>query len=72
MLMKFLPSISPAMFAYVDNAISGTGLLKMGTVTVPFDMIVKRNSDIYKLVNTDAGVKKDNEVLKSADIRREA
>ena len=37
-LMQFLPSISPAMFNFVDNADSGTGLLKMGTVTVPFDM----------------------------------
>jgi len=72
MLMKFLPSISPAMFAYVDNAISGTGLLKMGTVTVPFDMIVRRDSDIYKLINTDAGVKKEQTVLKAAPIKKEA
>ena len=57
-LMRNLPSISPAMFAYVDNAESGTGLLKMGPVTVPFDMIVNKESSIYKLVNTDAGQKK--------------
>jgi type IV secretory pathway VirB4 component len=56
LLMRFLPGISPAMFAYVDNSASGTGLLKMGTVTVPFDMVIKKNSEIYKLVNTDAGV----------------
>ncbi|PHU41203.1 hypothetical protein CSX00_02500 [Pseudobutyrivibrio ruminis] len=56
LLMKFLPGISTAMFAYVDNAASGTGLLKMGPVTVPFDMVIKKNSEIYKLVNTDAGV----------------
>ena len=58
LLMQFLPSISSALFAYLDNAPSGTGILKMGTVTVPFDMVIDKNSEIYKLVNTDAGVKK--------------
>ena len=72
MLMRFLPSISPAMFAYVDNAVSGTGLLKMGPVTVPFDMIVKKESEIYKIINTDAGVKKTKDVVKDAVDRKEA
>ncbi len=54
-LMKFLPSISPAMFNFVDSADSGTGLLKMGTVTVPFDMRMDKQSDIYQIVNTDGG-----------------
>lgn len=54
-LMQFLPSISPAMFNFVDNAASGTGLLKMGAVTVPFDMRMDKNSEIYRIVNTDGG-----------------
>lgn len=54
-LMQFLPSISPAMFNFVDNADSGTGLLKMGTVTVPFDMRMDKSSEIYAIVNTDGG-----------------
>lgn len=54
-LMQFLPSISPAMFNFVDNASSGTGLLKMGAVTVPFDMRMDKNSEIYRIVNTDGG-----------------
>lgn len=54
-LMQFLPSISPAMFNFVDNADSGTGLLKMGTVTVPFDMRIDKSSEIYSIVNTDGG-----------------
>ena len=54
-LMGFLPSISPAMFNYVDNADRGTGLLKMGSVTVPFDMRMSRDSEIYRIVNTDGG-----------------
>ena len=54
-LMQFLPSISPAMFNFVDNADSGTGLLKMGTVTVPFDMRMSKDCEIYRIVNTDGG-----------------
>ena len=54
-LMQFLPSISPAMFNFVDNADSGTGLLRMGNVTVPFDMRMSKDSEIYKIVNTDGG-----------------
>ena len=54
-LMEFLPSISPAMFNFVDNAESGTGLLKMGSVTVPFDMRMDKESEVYKIVNTDGG-----------------
>ena len=54
-LMEFLPSISPAMFHFVDNAESGTGLLKMGPVTVPFDLRMSKNSKIYQLINTDGG-----------------
>jgi hypothetical protein len=53
--MEFLPSISPAMFNFVDNAESGTGILKMGPVTVPFDLRMSKESDIYKIVNTDGG-----------------
>ncbi len=54
-LMEFLPGISPAMFNFVDDAESGTGLLKMGSVTVPFDMRMSKDSEIYALVNTDGG-----------------
>ena len=54
-LMQFLPSISPAMFNFVDNADSGTGLIRMGNVTVPFDMRMSKESEIYQIVNTDGG-----------------
>ena len=54
-LMAFLPEVSSAMFNFVDNAASGTGLLKMGTVTIPFDMQMSKDSEIYKIVNTDGG-----------------
>nr|MCR5338007.1 DUF87 domain-containing protein [Lachnospiraceae bacterium] len=54
-LMDFLPEISPAMFSFVDNAASGTGLLKMGSVTIPFDMRMSKDTKIYRIVNTDGG-----------------
>lgn len=53
MLLDFLPSISPAMFDYVEGAASGTGLLKMGAVTVPFDIRMKKNCSLFKYINTD-------------------
>lgn len=52
-LMRFLPQISPAMFNYVESAAPGTGLLKMGSVTVPFDMRMSKECKIYKIINTD-------------------
>ncbi len=54
-LMELLPEISPAMFNFVDNADPGTGILKMGPVTVPFDMRMSKDSAIYRIVNTDGG-----------------
>lgn len=58
LLAKFLPSISPALFNFVEGAAAGTGLLKMGNVTVPFDMRMSKESRIYKLVNTDGNNQK--------------
>ena len=54
-LMEFLPDISPAMFQYVDNADSGTGLLKMGNITGPFDMRMRKDCKLYQWINTDGG-----------------
>lgn len=58
-LIQFLPNISTAMFNYVDNAESGCGLLRFGTVTVPIDIRMSKDSYIYSIINTDG---KDNEV----------
>lgn len=53
MLADFLPSISPALFNFVEGASAGTGLLKMGSITVPFDISIEKSSTLYKFVNTD-------------------
>lgn len=52
-LAEFLPSISPAMFNFVEGAPKGTGLLKMGSVTVPFDIRMSDKCKLYQYVNTD-------------------
>lgn len=56
LLTQFLPSISPAMFNYVEGAAQGTGLLKFGPVTIPFDMRMSKESEIYQIVNTDGNL----------------
>jgi len=52
-LMEFLPSVSPAMFNYVEGADRGTGLLIMGNTTIPFDMRMSKECELFKLVNSD-------------------
>ena len=44
LLADFLPSISPAMFNFVEGASKGTGLLKMG---------MSNECKLYQYVNTD-------------------
>lgn len=56
-LMHYMPQVSPAMFSFIDNAERGTGLLRFGNVTIPFDMKIKSDNDIYRIVNTDSGKK---------------
>ena len=53
MIEDFLPSISPAMFNFVEDAAPGTGLLKMGPITVPFDARIEKSCKLYSFVNTD-------------------
>lgn len=60
-LRKVFPSISPALFSYVVEAESGTGLLKLGNVSVPFDIKIPKESHLYKMINTDDNQRFDNE-----------
>lgn len=45
--------ITEAQLRYVTNSPVGTGLIKCGSVVVPFDNQIKKDTDIYKLVNTN-------------------
>ena len=53
-LRKFLQDISPALFNYVQGAARGTGLLKMGPTTIPFDIRMSKGCKMYQYVNTDS------------------
>ena len=60
-LRKVFPSISPALFSYVVEAESGTGLLKLGNVSVPFDIKIPDTSHLYKMINTDDNQRFDDD-----------
>ena len=52
-LSEFLPSISSAMFNYVEGADAGTGLLVFNGICIPFDMrISNKKSKIFQISNT--------------------
>ena len=63
MLMEFLPSVSPAMFNYVEGAMPGMGLLIFGNNTIPFDFRIDKDSLLYDMVNTDGNVTKEGKKL---------
>ncbi len=58
-LTTLLPSISPAMFNYVEGAAPGTGLIKFGSITIPFDSTMRPDCQLYEYVNTDGMAKLD-------------
>lgn len=45
--------ISPEQLNYVIDSPSGTGLLRFGKNTVPFDNTVEKGSELYNLYNTN-------------------
>ena len=45
--------VSDSQLKFVDGAIPGTGLIKCGNVTVPFDNQIEKDTDIYQLYNTN-------------------
>lgn len=45
--------ISDAQLRYVSNSSSGTGLIKCGSIVIPFDNTIPKDSALYKLYNTN-------------------
>ena len=45
--------VTESQLRYVTNSPVGTGLLKCGPVVVPFDNQIKKDTEIYQLVNTN-------------------
>ena len=66
MLMENMPSVSPAMFNFVEGALPGTGLLVFNNNTVPFDARISKDSLIYKLINTDGKIVDKDKLLEGA------
>ena len=46
-------NISEAQLDYVNNAPAGTGLLRFGSVVIPFDETVSKDSKLYHMYNTN-------------------
>lgn len=45
--------VSDAQLRFVSNSSSGTGLLKCGNVVIPFDNQISKDTDLYRLYNTN-------------------
>ena len=45
--------VSDAQLRFVSNSSSGTGLLKCGSVVIPFDNRISKETDLYRLYNTN-------------------
>ena len=45
--------VSDTQLEFVRNSPSGTGLIKCGAVTIPFDNTIDKDSDLYRLYNTN-------------------
>ena len=45
--------VSDAQLRFVSNSSSGTGLLKCGGVVIPFDNRISKDTDLYRLYNTN-------------------
>ena len=45
--------VSDTQLRFVSNSASGTGLLKCGSVVIPFDNRISKDTDLYRLYNTN-------------------
>jgi type IV secretory pathway VirB4 component len=56
--------VSEAQLRFVTNTYSGMGLLKCGNVTIPFDNTISKDTELYKLYNTNLHEKIAEEKIK--------
>lgn len=52
-VMPKILKISSAQMKYIDGAAAGTGLLQFGKKIIPFNNVIKEESTLYQLYNTD-------------------
>jgi type IV secretory pathway VirB4 component len=53
--------VSQAQLRYATGATSGTGLIKCGKVVIPFDNVIGKDTDLYRLYNTNIHEKIERE-----------
>ena len=53
--MKMVEAIglSEAQLQFVSNATAGTGIIKCGSVVIPFDNRIAKDTQLYRLYNTN-------------------
>ena len=51
--MAAVIGVSEAQLRFVTNTLSGMGLIKCGSVVVPFDNTIGKDTALYKLYNTN-------------------
>lgn len=61
--MSEIIGVSDAQLRFVTNAQSGTGLIKCGNVVIPFDNTISKDTDLYRLYNTNLHEKIEAERL---------
>lgn len=60
--------VSDAQLKFASNSPSGTGLLKCGGIVIPFDNQISKDTELYKLYNTNLHEKIANGTLQTKDI----
>lgn len=51
--MAEVVGVSEAQLRFVTNTSSGMGLIKCGSVVIPFDNQISKDTNLYKLYNTN-------------------
>ena len=51
--MEEVLNVSAEQLRYVMNSPAGTGLIKCGSVIIPFDNQIGKNTELYKIYNTN-------------------
>ena len=61
--------VSEAQLRFVTNTASGMGLIKCGSVVIPFDNQISKDTDLYRLYNTNIHEKiEEQKIQKSCEI----
>ena len=51
--LQELLNLSDSQLEVITNAPSGTGLFKAGDIIIPFSNKIPKNTNLYKITNTD-------------------